>query len=210
MLNTGVSLNLLPQVPTLYNNFHEIVDTDMDIGRILQLAAIASAVRENGIQHLSLHGRGEGISAQPYGSFILPIWRDDPDAAAPSGRAMAEVFEQLFRPPVLNRATRAPLFVEIVNASGNPDMAALAADNLAWHGFVPIMGSAPAETVANTQIELFAANDKGAFPWRLTWIFGRRPGHIQLVPDTPYDYNYRVTLGEDYNPCLDSFRPPNG
>ena len=213
IFNTGLDLNLLPQAPTLYNNFHQMVETDLDIGRILQLAALAPAVRDNGIQHLYLAGKGQSMTASPFGYFILPIWEDEPDedgVVTPSNRTMRDVFEQLFLPPALNRATRPPLYVEIINGTGNPDMARLAADNLAWYGFVPIIGETAPEPAALTRIELFAQNDKGAFPRLLTWIFGRWAGHIQLVPDTPYDYNYRVTLGQDYNPCLSAFYAPEG
>jgi polyisoprenyl-teichoic acid--peptidoglycan teichoic acid transferase len=208
IFNTGLDLNLLPQVPTLYNSFNQMVATDLDIGRILQLAAIAQAVRDNGIQHLYLAGRGESMTANPYGYLILPIWEEDEEEEESSGRGMAEVFAQLFQPPALNRATRAPLYVEIINGTGNPDMARLAADNLAWYGFVPIISDPAPDPVALTRLELFAQNDKGAFPRLLAWIFGRWAGHIQIVPDTPYEYNYRVTLGQDYNPCLNMFYAP--
>lgn len=214
ILNTGLDLNLLPQVPTLYNSFNNMVRTDLDIGRILQLAALATAVRDNGIQHLYLAGKGEVMTVSPFGYIILPMWEEElvevEEGEEPPDRAMAEVFGQLFQPPALNRATRAPLYVEVINATGNPDMARLAAESLAWYGFVPVIGETLAEPVERTRIELFAQNDKGAFPWLLTWQFRRWPSHIQLVPDTPYAYNYRVTLGQDYDPCLNHFYAPGG
>ena len=50
ILNQGVDFNLLPQVPTLWDTFKNKVDTDMDIGLILQLVTLAPSIRENGVQ----------------------------------------------------------------------------------------------------------------------------------------------------------------
>jgi polyisoprenyl-teichoic acid--peptidoglycan teichoic acid transferase len=205
MLNRGVDLDLVPQVPVLYTALRDSVETDIDIGRMLRIASLAPKIRENGVQHLYLAGKTlswqvppateEGVADQVH----LPIWEG-------SGM-MEETFLRLFRPPVLNRGTRQPILVEIVNASGNPDKAFLAADNLAYHGLVPVISTEPTPpTQAQTDLLYFRPNFKTAYEWLVSWVFNKRIGQIQMAAAeneelVNYPYDYQVILGEDYNPC---------
>ncbi|MCB9446202.1 MAG: LCP family protein, partial [Ardenticatenaceae bacterium] len=202
MLNQGLDLDLLPQVPTLWNTYKDRVETDIDIGLILQLAALAPKIRENGIQNLYLGGKVESWVVPSSGAqVLLPIWEGDD--------MMKETIARLFQPPALNRANRAPIYVEIINATDNPDMALLAADNLATHGFVPVISPDSPQKNAQTQISYYGANFKGSYDWLLSWIFNAYRSTIQLVTDEPdYPYDYRVVLGDNYNPCRPELYAP--
>jgi LCP family protein required for cell wall assembly len=199
MLNQGVDLNMVGQVPELWNTYQDTVKSDLDIGRVLQLASLAPSIRENGVQNLYL----VGDQLQPWREPItdsavqLPVWEN-----------MQNTFARLFIPPTLNRASRPPITVEIVNATGNPELALLAADNLAWYGFVPIINETEQPETETTTMEYFAQNLKGSFDWLLAWIFKKGTNQVGLVTDTPYEYNYRVTLGTDYDPCLNQLTAP--
>jgi hypothetical protein len=201
MLNQGVDLGLVPQVPALWNAFQNTVETDMDIGRILQLAALAPGIRENGVQNLYLTGKTQPWTVPDSGANVhLPIWEGD--------GMMQETFSRLFLPPALNRATQAPIYVEVINASGNPDMSALAADNLAWHGFVPVL-SGESETQSTTGITYYGPNLKGAYGWLLSWIFAMRESDIVINnEDDTFPYNFQVVLGEDYHACRPQMSAP--
>jgi LCP family protein required for cell wall assembly len=201
MLNQGVDLGLVPQVPALWNAFQNTVETDMDIGRILQLAALAPGIRENGVQNLYLTGKTQPWTVPDSGANVhLPIWEGD--------GMMQETFSRLFLPPALNRATQAPIYVDVINASGNPDMSALAADNLAWHGFVPVL-SGESETQSTTGITYYGPNLKGAYGWLLSWIFAMRESDIVINnEDDTFPYNFQVVLGEDYHACRPQMSAP--
>ena len=202
MLNQGVDLGLVTQVPALWNTFKDRVETDMDIGRMLQIAALAPEIRENGVQNLYVLGKTTpwivpGSNAQ----VQLPIWEGP--------GMMEETFRRLFLPPALNKATRAPILVEVINATGEEDMARLAAENLAWYGFVPIISEEKTAVSETTQLSYYAPNFKGSYNWLISWIFDMNQEEIELVDDdSSYPYNYRVILGEDYDPCLDPFFAP--
>jgi LCP family protein required for cell wall assembly len=203
MFNQGVDLNLLPQVPTLWNTYKDKVETDMDIGLILQLAALAPQIRENGIQNLYVGGKVESWIVPSSGAqVLLPIWEGD--------NMMQETMARLFRPPALSRANRTPIYVEIINATDNPDLALLAADNLATHGFVPVISEDASQNSASTQISYYGANFKGSYDWLLSWIFNAYRSNLELVSDdTDYPYDYRVVLGDDYNPCRPELYAPS-
>lgn len=202
MFNQGLDLNLLPQVPALWNTYKEKVETDIDIGLILQLAALAPQIRENGIQNLYLGGKVESWIVPSSGAqVLLPIWNGDD--------MVQETMARLFQPPALNRANRAPITVEIINATDNPDLALLAADNLALHGFVPVISPDKPQNSIQTQIRYYGDNFKGSYDWLLSWIFNAYRSSIELVTDEPgYPYNYRVVLGENYNPCRPELYAP--
>ncbi|HFE67425.1 MAG TPA: LytR family transcriptional regulator, partial [Chloroflexi bacterium] len=200
MLNEGVDLGLVSQFPALWNTYRDNVDTDMDIGRALQLAALAPTIRENGVQHLYL-ARGTTSWTTPEGAQVqLPVWEGKGN--------MQETFSRLFRAPTLNKATRRPVYVEIVNATDNPDLAQLAADNLAWYGFIPIIAKDDPQPGSVTQLQYFRPNFKDSYDWLISWIFDIRRSQIELVEDDDFAYDYRVILGEDYDPCLNKLYQP--
>jgi polyisoprenyl-teichoic acid--peptidoglycan teichoic acid transferase len=201
MLNQGVDLDLVAQVPALWGTFNDTVETDMDIGRILQIASLAPAIRENGVQNLYLFGKTEGwIVPETNAQVQLPVWEGP-------GK-MGETIQRLFLPPALNKATSAPIFVEIVNASGDPDLALLAADNLAWYGFVPVHSDEEVAEQETTTLTYYAPNFKGSYDWLISWVFNLRQSEIFLEGDEQFDYDYQVILGEDYDPCLNQFFAP--
>lgn len=201
MLNQGVDVGLLGRIPELWSTYNEVVETDMDIGRLLQLATIAPGVRESGIQHLYLAGKTQSWTVPDSGAQVqLPVWEGD--------NMMYDTFRRLFLPPALNRADRAPITVEIINATEYPNQDKLAADNLAWYGFQPIIGEPLGEVREKTEMTYFADNLKGAYEWLFSWVIGRPAGEILLDGETESAVNYRVILGQDYNPCRPAFNAP--
>ena len=199
MLNQSVDLGLVAKAPELWNTFHEVVNTDMDIGRILQLASIAPGVRENGIQHLYLAGKMQAWTVPDSGAAVqLPIWEGD--------GMMYDTFRRLLLPPALHRADRAPITVEIINASQYPAQGLLAADNLAWYGFEPVLGETrPAQD--KTEMTYFGDNFKGSYDWLFAWVTGMPREAIQLSAEDSAT-NYRLVIGDDYNPCRPAFLAP--
>ena len=200
LLNQGVDLGLLSEFPALWNAYKDNVETDMDIGRMLQLATLAPAIRQNGVQNLYLV-RGIMPWETPSGAQVqLPVWEGENN--------LEETFSRLFVAPAIKRAGRRPITVEIINASGNPDMALLAADNLAWYGFVPTVTETLPETQPNTELLYYRPNFRESYDWLISWIFSMYRSQIELAEDDTVEYEYQVILGEDYDPCLNQLYQP--
>lgn len=200
IFNQAVDLGTLSEFPSMWEAYQTYIDTDIDLGRALQLASLAPAIRNNGVQHLYLAGRTEPWLSPGGARVHLPVWEGD--------GMMEETFSRLFLPPALNMAEQPPITVEIVNASGNPDLTALAADNLAWFGFVPVVGETAAQTTPRTSLTYYRPNFKGSYDWLISWVFGMRKSSIQLGEDTAVSTEYRVILGEDYDPCRPQLYAP--
>lgn len=193
LLNKGVDLELIKDVPTLWATYQETVLTDLDIGRILQLAAAAPGIRQNGIQHLHLRPDD------------MIVWRPpefQQDVFLVNWETAGNTVQRLFTLSSLNRANRVPIFVELINHTGNADMALLAADNLAWQGFIPIIGDAGSDVQDETEITYYASSFKGSYDWLLSWVLDQEQSSFLLnQDDDAYPYDYRVVLGADFNPC---------
>ena len=200
LLNQGVDVGLITQFPSLWDAYKDNVETDMDIGRLLYLASLAPAIRENGVQHLYLV-RGITSWETPGGAQVqLPVWEGENN--------LEETFSRLFVAPSIKRAGRRPITVEIINASGNPEMAQLAADNLAWYGFVPTITETLPETQPTTELLYYRPNFRESYDWLISWIFDMYRSQIQLAEDDTVEYEYQVILGEDYDPCLNQLFQP--
>ena len=200
IFNKGVDINLLAEIPTLWETYHDTVRTNLDIGTILQLATVAPQVRENGIQNLYVVGNDQ------IHSWTVP----DTGAAVqlPNWDKMRETFTRLYLPPSLNRATRPPITVELLNASGDTNMMAFAAENMAWYGFVPVVNETAIAVQSDTLINYYAENFKASYDWLLSWVMDERLSTIQLITQTPYPYNYQVTIGTEYDPCRPALYAP--
>ena len=198
ILNKGLDLDMVTQLPGLWETYRETVETDLPLPEMLRLAALAPAVRQNGIQHLYLP------------EAALRAWMTSGGAAVQllQWEEAEPVLAQLMRPPVLNRATRAPLAVEVVTAHDAQYL--LAADNLTYHGFVPVHVQASGPAPGHTQVNYYGSNLKGSYDWLLTWVLGTEGDTINLAPDElGAGERYRVVLGEDYDPCRPQLEAPS-
>lgn len=200
ILNKGLDLDLVPQIPSLIEAYEDTIETDMDIGRMLQFAAIAQTVRDNGINHLYLtQGEIEGYTTPETGASVQVLV---PEIAQ-------ETFKQLYQITELNRGSRVPITAGIINRSGNPDMAILAADNLEWQGFVPvIVEDDDAETADTTTLTYHGNSFKGSYHWLAAWLFDMGRGEVELEPDATAAYDYDVVIGADYEPCRNPLYAP--
>lgn len=206
ILNEGVDLNLVSEAPRLWSVYKDRVETDLDIGRILQLAAQAPSVRRNGVQSLYLNQDVRPTQLQDGSQVQLPQWE-----------TLQITLRRLYLPPALNSASRPPLSVEIVNASGKVDLARLAAENLAWYGFAPVLSAEEVPVSAETTLTFNAPNLRGSFAWLISWIVDlKRPDNglpegqydIALNPDSTSSYDYRLVLGSTYDPCRPDLYAP--
>ena len=200
MFTQGVDLGLITEFPKLWDTYQDYVETDMDIGRLLQLASLAPAIRENGIQHLYLANRTIPWMTPSGAQVQLPMWDGQ--------NAMKETFSRLYLPPALNMAERPPIEVEIVNTTDNPDLTLLAVDNLAWHGFTPIIGEDAPDEDAITELHYYKPNFKGSYDWLISWIFDIRQSQIELEDDKSFEYDYQVIIGNDYDACRPQLSAP--
>jgi polyisoprenyl-teichoic acid--peptidoglycan teichoic acid transferase len=198
ILHKGVDQNLIPQIPTLWDVYRNSVETDLTLLKVVELAALAPAVRENGVQHLYLANAVRSWSVPASGASVgLIQWE-----------ATEPILRQLFQPPLIQRASRDPITVEVVG--NNYILYRQAAENLAWYGFRPLFIPVEEEPPPHTHMAYHGQNFKGSFNWLLAWIFHQPADQIQLAPEESGALRYRVILGQDFNPCRPHLYSPQG
>jgi hypothetical protein len=186
---------MLPKAPELYQQYVQIVDTDMGVGDVLQFVPMAAGLDRARIKSRFI-GRDHVWSwTTPQGAAVL----------LPDQAAIRKLLEEAFQPPPENVLARAGRTVEIWNGTRYSDWAALAADNLNWAGIAPVLGQADHADYATTMIYDYTSSPKGSLRADLQFIFSVSDVNVITQPDPNAAHPYRVVLGADFNSCV---RPP--
>jgi LCP family protein required for cell wall assembly len=193
----GKSLDILPQIPTLYEQFKDVVQTDMGIGDVLQFVPMAANMDTGRIRSFSISG------AHTYG-WTTP---DNPpqNVLVPRYDALASLFAGAFGPP---DDVENPILVEVLNGTTHADWLALAADNLRARGFVGVAGAADRQDYLTQVLYDFTTGEEAQTRARLQKLFGVKPENVIPRPDTSAPYPYRIVLGADWNSCIYNVPPP--
>ncbi|MBL8055521.1 MAG: LCP family protein [Anaerolineales bacterium] len=192
MLEKGLQLNMLPKAPELYQQYVQIVDTDLGLGDVLQFVPLAAQLDRARIKSRFI-GRAQVWSwTTPAGAAVL----------LPDRAAIQELLAEAFQPPPANTLARSGPAVEIVNGTRRADYPALAADNLNWAGITPVIGPAQAAEAATTTLYDYSTSPKGSLRAELQRLFNLTDANVVAAPDPNAAYPYRVVLGADYVSCV--------
>jgi LCP family protein required for cell wall assembly len=192
IFDKALRLQMVTKVPELYNQYLEIVDTDLGLGDLLQFVPMAPVLDKARIKSRFI-GRDQVF---PYttsaGAAVLLPNRD----------AIAGVLSEAIVAPSNNVLARAALQVEVWNGTANADWGALAADNLAWEGITPILDTADSADHDTTLIYDFTTSAKGSQVSELQRLFRVKAENVIAAPDAQAAYPYRVVLGADFDSCV--------
>lgn len=197
MMAKGLALDVVPQLPQLWSDMTEAVQTNLGLGEMVQLAAIAPRLEFSKIKSRFLNGDAVVAWTTP---------NDDAYVLLPQYEEVAKIVVDVFEPPAENRAFQSPPVVEVWNGTARPEIDLLAVDNLLWEGLVPVMGQADRQDYANTQVFYYGQSFKGASTWRITKLFGVTESQMVLQPEPNSPVDYRVILGYDFDPCVHRVR----
>ncbi|HHN93757.1 MAG TPA: LytR family transcriptional regulator, partial [Anaerolineae bacterium] len=186
-----VTLNLLTDLPRLWDTLQETVVTDMGLDDLLYLANIGAR-----LDMMNVKSRFVGMDVlqswtAPNGGYVLVPYYD----------ALAALVEEALAPPAAGRAAQRLFQVEVWNGSGNDGLGYVAAERLRWEGFA-VTNVAPADRAyPRTQIVDFTTSTKGSAIYRLMYLYRREQGDVISQPTEDRTVDYRVILGADYDPC---------
>ena len=191
MFSRALNLGMLTKVPQLYDQYIQIVDTDLGLGDVLQFVPLALNLDRTHIKSRFI-GRDQVYAwTTPGGANVL----------LPNREAISALLAEAFQPPAQNMLARAAPVVEIWNGTPNNDWATLAADNLEWVGIIPVIGQADALTYTTTIMYDYTTSPKGSARKTLQALFYIRDANVIALPDAAAPYPFRIILGSDYNPC---------
>lgn len=183
--------DLIPQIPSLYVGFKDVVTTDMGVWDVMQFAPLATRLEETQIRSLPIGPNQVTPWTTPNGDSVL----------LPNAGAVLALMTDAFQPPNANQLQRPGIVIEIVNASGQAGWEHLAAETLRNEGFAPVLSTETPPVQATTTLIDFTTSAKGSPLKTLLNILHIAEKHVQAQPDANSPIQFRVTLGEDYNSC---------
>lgn len=192
-------MGLLNQLPDIWQQVTEMVETDITLPDMVSLVPLALNIDTSHIVSYTFH---PNIEVKPWrspeGSSVL----------VPIPEAIMDLEHKMVVPPTESQLVREGATVNIVNASGIRGLDRVAADRLAWEGFVPIISEEPAPYRDYTTIYDHTGRSKGSSLGTLKTILRVSDEAIVREPDANRDYDFQVVIGGSYYSCTHGVLPP--
>lgn len=194
ILRQGQTLGLLAQIPQLYNEYGDLVETDMGLGNMLQLAPVGAGLDSSRIRSL--------IITPDY----LISWVEPETGAKvflPNPEALPFLIAQAMEPPADNYVKANLATVEIRNGTATERLDEVAADRLGWEGLLTIPTGVVTDgnTYEKTLIYDFTGSSRSNALLVLQRVLRVADSQVIVQPDPNRVVDYVVILGQDYNTC---------
>jgi hypothetical protein len=182
---------LVGQIPALWNDVTNIVDTNLNINDITYLAAFGLQLDEARIKQRSIDRAALENFTTATGAAVLLI--------APERVPL--VVDEAFTPPLSNVTSQAAAQVEVVNGSGRPNWELLATDRLTSQGFSVPGYSVSDQPITRTQIINFQTTSKGSRLNQLLRVFNLKADRVINQPTENSPVAFRLLIGPDFDTC---------
>lgn len=191
---------LLDQVPSVWGQVTQIVDTDIMLPDIAGMIPLALTMDTSRIQSYRFRDGIEIVAGESEeGSFIFWPQRD----------AIIELGRQIVQPPTERQLVQEQAVIEIVNASGISDLDRVAADRIAAEGFVPRIADGVLPEQDATLIYDYTGQTKGSSIEVLQAALHLDIDSIVYEPNPNRTVDFRIVVGRSYsrNSCTYNVRP---
>lgn len=190
----GRDLGLITQLPNLWDDLNSLVQTNVPLSVMVELAPLALQLQPNQIEN---HFFRIGIETSP---FSLS---DGENVQVPNG-AMITLVQNFLTPPTENRVIADAAQIEIYDASGaHAQWDVVAADRLVWEGILAQPQGEADSPQAHTTVVDYTGATKGSSLEALVRVLNVRPEDVLIEPDPNRTVDFKVILGADYNSCVD-------
>jgi LCP family protein required for cell wall assembly len=192
-------LNLLEQVTDVWPQALEMVQTDITLDEMLSFIPLAASIDTSRIASYVFRPNVEVRSwRSPEGSSVQVPIRD----------AIAALERRMMQPPTENQLGREHARIEVVNASGVRSLGRVAADRLAWEGFVPQLSDETLPYSDYTVIYDYTGQAKGSSLGVLQQVLRVNADAVVVAPDPNRRVDFRVVIGGSYYSCTHNVMPP--
>jgi len=186
------SLSLFDQLADVWSQVIEMVDTDISLDDMLSFVPLAASIDTDRIASYTFRPNIEvSFFTSQEGSSVLMPNRD----------AVQSLMTHVMQPVTQHQLVREGSRVDIINGSGTGELSRVAADRLAWEGFVPTISQETAVYQSGTVIYDYTGSTKGSSLGTLQAALRVDPANIVLEPNSDREVDFRVVLGGAYNSC---------
>jgi LCP family protein required for cell wall assembly len=187
----SLSLELLPQVPQLWEQYQSMIVTDMTLEDVVVLADVAFRLDERNVRFFNIGADALIPWTTPRGgSVFLPDWEK-----------IEPIVSEALGPMPEGRLWRTLETVEVWNGTSNAGWDRLAADRLSREGFGVIIGEPDRRDYTHTMLIDFTSTGKDSAAPYLRRELGIPEGSVFSVPDPNMPAPYRLIIGADYQTC---------
>jgi hypothetical protein len=185
------SLQILPHIPQLWDQYRSMVVTDLNLFDVLRLAEVAFRLDS---QHVRLRTIGYRHvipwTTPKGGNVFLPNWEE-----------IEPLVAEALGPAPEGRMWRAMQTVEVWNGTANPGWDHLGADRLWREGFAAAIAEPDRRDYGQTQLLDFTTPGQGSAASTLQRMFQIAPDNVFPAPDPGNGAQYRLIIGADYQTC---------
>jgi LCP family protein required for cell wall assembly len=187
----GRDEGVLSQAPALWEQMRDIVETDMALADVLDLASLAIALAEQNVRYYAIGVDEVEPWTTPYGgAVVLPRWDE-----------IEPILTEMMAPVPEARMGRSYLAVEVWNGTHNQDWDRLAVDRLQQIGFPALVGEADRRDYAETSLIVFGGHAKGSGAEYVQQEFGLSLDRVIYAPEESSEVGFRLIVGADYRTC---------
>jgi len=190
MFHRGLNANILPDIPSLYANFRNVVQTDMGLWDVMQFVPMAARLDDANIRSFNIGPNQSTGWTTPAGEDVL----------IPNPSAIALVVKDFLSGTVANQIAKPLTWVQVSDGTSVLDNAALAIETLHNEGF-GVKDGPPAPATDFTTIIDHSTSAKGSPLKRLQSVLHVADEHVLAEPDASRPFQFQVVLGSDYNSC---------
>jgi len=187
----ALNTDTLSKIPQLYADLNTLVTTDLGLGDILKLAALAPQFSSADIRSYYIRPPIVSSWITPGGAYVLL-----PDQASMS----ALIQEALTASP--QASVNETITVQVENGTLNSGWDSLAASRLNYAGYVTRLRPADRFDYSTSVLVDLSADQDPARVSSLLAIMGLSYAQVINLPDPNSPVQYRLILGADYQPCF--------
>ncbi len=183
---------IIGQLPTLWGELNNTVQTDLNLNDVLYLAGLGTQIDHARIKSSFLDGQNAHRFTSEEGASVFSFdWEE-----------ISGTLQSAFTPPITFMAGQPSASIEVLNGTAHADWDAVGADRLAWAGYeVKNYGAADRPDYPATLIYDYRTTTKGSRLNELGRLFKVSPENLISQPDPNATVEYRVILGNDWDPC---------
>jgi LCP family protein required for cell wall assembly len=191
IFNQSQTMGLVPKLPDLWMQYNDLVETDMGLGNLLQLAPIAADMNNSKINSYVLT------------PDLLTPWTVPTDGSSvllPNPGAVEQLVTIAMQPPSENYLVNNTVKVEVRNGTSVERLDEVAADRFIREGgmLVVTTGFADNQSYPNTVIYDYTGSKKARQLVRLQHLLHIADKDVIVQPDPNRTFDYLVILGADY------------
>lgn len=192
LYHKAFSQNIVPQIPQLYRDFQETVETDLGLDDIFDLLPIALSLNDAQIRSVYINHEVVYDWITPGGGSVL----------LPNREPLEERIRRAMAGLPIEQAERLETPIEVWNTTEQADWDTLAAQRLAHSGFAPRVIENTLDAMDKTWLYVYTPNEDPAKTEKLIGSLGLDPAQVIRAPAEASNIDYRLVLGEDYDPCF--------